>query len=169
MIVWVRPLVDADRDWVADLMRERWGSQIAVAHGVAYEPAHLEGFVGQEGDRRIGLVTYHPDENAPDAGCEIVTIDALEEGRGVGTALLEAVEGAARAAGLGHLWLITTNDNEHARAWYLRRGFEVVAVHEGELDRSRELKPEIPMMNPSNGLPIRDEIEMWRSVPAARS
>lgn len=159
----VRRLANADRAWAAELIRGRWGSEIAVAHGVAYEPAHLEGFVAQEGDRRIGLVTYHPDENDPD-GCEIVTIDALEEGRGVGTALLEAVESTARAAGIDHLWLVTTNDNEHARSWYLRRGFEVVAVREGELDRSRELKPEIPLVNPSNGLPIRDEIEMRRTV-----
>ena len=140
-------------------MRERWGSEIVVAHGVAYEPARLDGFVAQDGERRIGLVTYHLDD-----GCEIVTIDALEAGRGVGTALLGAVDGLDRTEGRGYVWLITTNDNERAQAWYVRRGFEVVAVHEGALERSRELKPEIPLINPSNGLPIRDEVEMRRSL-----
>jgi GNAT superfamily N-acetyltransferase len=155
----VRPLRDADRGWVAQLMRTRWGSEIAVAHGVVFEPATLDGFVAWDEERRIGLLTYHLD-----AGCEIVTIDSLEEGRGVGTALLEAVEAAARATGRRFVWLITTNDNEHARDWYLRRGFEVVAVHEGAVDRSREVKPEIPSVNAENGLPIRDEIEMRRSL-----
>jgi len=155
----VRPLRDADRRWVARLMRTRWGSEIAVAHGVVYEPATLDGFIAWDDERPMGLVTYHLD-----AGCEIVTIDSLDEGRGVGTALLEAVEAAARAADRGFVWLVTTNDNEHAQAWYLRRGFEVVAVHEGALVRSRELKPEIPLVNPENGLPIRDEIEMRRSL-----
>jgi GNAT superfamily N-acetyltransferase len=155
----VRPKRDADRGWVARLMRARWGSEIAVAHGVVYEPATLDGFIAWDGERPIGLVTYHLD-----TGCEIVTIDSLEEGRGVGTALLGAVETAARAADRLFVWLVTTNDNEHAQAWYLRRGFEVVAVHEGALVRSRELKPEIALVNAENGLPIRDEIEMRRSL-----
>jgi ribosomal protein S18 acetylase RimI-like enzyme len=59
--------------------------------------------------------------------CELVTIDSLDEGSGVGTALVEAVAKAARAAGCCRLWLITTNDNLRALRFYQRRGFELVA------------------------------------------
>jgi ribosomal protein S18 acetylase RimI-like enzyme len=155
----IASLVSSDRAWVDELIRERWGSEVVVAHGVVFAPAVLDGFVAWDGERRIGLLTYHLDE-----GCEIVTIDSLEEGRGVGTALVDAVIEVARASGREYVWLITTNENEHAQAWYRRRGFELVAVHEGAVNRSRELKPEIPLADPETGVAIRDEIEMRRRV-----
>jgi ribosomal protein S18 acetylase RimI-like enzyme len=127
-----------------------------AAHGVVYEPATLDGFVAEDPDtgELLGLLTYHLTEDA----CEIVTIDALVERRGVGTALLEA----AAALGRERLWVVTTNDNASALDWYQRRGFRVVAVHEGAVDRARRsLKPEIPRSAP-DGTPIRDEIELER-------
>lgn len=39
-----------------------------------------------------------------------------------------------------------------------RLGFGLVAVHEGAVDRSRRVKPEIPLVS-DNGTPIRDELE----------
>jgi ribosomal protein S18 acetylase RimI-like enzyme len=76
----------------------------------------------------------------------------------------KSVADAARSAGLGYVWLITTNDNERARAWYGQRGFDVVLMHEGAAGKSRGLKPEISLVNPENGVAIRDEIEMRRPV-----
>ena len=55
---------------------------------------------------------------------------------------------------------MTTNDNLPAIHFYLRRGLHVAAVHERAVDADRALKPEIPAVNPVNGLPIRDLIEM---------
>jgi ribosomal protein S18 acetylase RimI-like enzyme len=146
----VRPLREDERGWVRSMIRERWGSEIVVAHGVIYEPMLLPGFVAEEEGRPIGLLTYVLEGDA----CEIVTIDAFEEGRGVGTALISAVKGL----GARRLWLITTNDNVRAQRFYEHRGFRLVAVHEGALVRSRELKPEIPLVA-ADGTPIRDELE----------
>lgn len=150
MAITVRELRDEDRGWVADVMVDRWGSPIAVAHGVVFEPAALPGFMAEEDGRPVGLLTYHVEGD----GCEIVTIDAFEEGRGVGTALVEA----AKALGHARLWLITTNDNVGAQRFCERCGFRLVAVHEGVVGRSRRLKPEIPALG-EDGTPIRDEIE----------
>ena len=149
----VRPLREEDRAWIRRMQVERWGSEISVAHGVAYEPARLPGFVAEDDGRPVGVLTYHLDDDA----CEIVTIDALEPRRGVGTALMEA------AVRLGHerLWLITTNDNVGAQRFYERLGFRLVAVHEGAVARSRELKPEIPLVS-VDGTPIADELEYER-------
>jgi len=146
----VRPLRDDERGWVSSTIRERWGSEIVVAHGVVYEPALLAGFVAEDEGGPIGLLTYVLEGDE----CEVVTIEAFVEGRGVGTALIDA----AKALGARRLWLITTNDNARAQRFYERHGFRLAAVHEGALVRSRELKPEIPLVS-ADGTPIRDELE----------
>ena len=78
---------------------------------------------------------------------------------GAGTALIEAVAGAARAAGCARLWLITTNDNLRALRFYQRRGFRLAALHRDALARSRELKPSIAEIG-LDGIPLRDELEL---------
>jgi ribosomal protein S18 acetylase RimI-like enzyme len=149
-MILVRPLRPDDRDWVRDSVAERWGSPIVVAHGVVYEPSSLPGLVAEDDGRPVGLLTFILEGDE----CEIVTIDAFDEGRGVGTALIDSVKG------LGHdrLWLITTNDNSRAQRFYERVGFRLVRVHQGAVERSRELKPEIPLVS-ADGTPIRDELE----------
>jgi GNAT superfamily N-acetyltransferase len=153
--VQVRPLEQGDRPWVERLIGERWGADTVAAHGTLYHPADLPGFVALEGDQPVGLLTYRAEGDA----CEIVTIDSLAEGRGAGTALLEAVADEARRAGCRRLWLITTNDNLPALRFYERRGFSLAAVHSGAVAESRKLKPEIPLLG-LGGVPIRDELEL---------
>ena len=126
----IRPLSPADRDWVTRHVAEHWGAEIVVAHGTLYHPAELPGFVAEMDGKVAGLVTFHI---AGDA-CEIVTLDSLSEGQGIGTALIEAVKAAADAAGCRRLWLITTNDNLHALGFYQKRGFRLVAVHPGAVN-----------------------------------
>jgi N-acetylglutamate synthase-like GNAT family acetyltransferase len=93
--------------------------------------------------------------------CEVTLLQALREGEGIGSALLDATVAAARDAGCTDVWLVSTNDNLHALAWYERKGFTVVQVRRGAVDRSRQtMKPSIPTHNPDNGLPISDEIEL---------
>ncbi len=79
------------------------------------------------------MLTYRVDAGA----CEITMIESFDPGRGIGSALLRAVVDAARAAGADRVWLVTTNDNLRARAWYERRGFRVTAVREGAVDEAR--------------------------------
>ena len=146
----VRPVGEHEREWVRSTIRERWGSEIVVAHGVVYEPAGLPGFVAEDEGGPVGLLTYVLQDDA----CEIVTIDALDEGRGIGTALIDA----AKALGSQRLWLITTNDNARAQRFYERQGFTLVAVHEGAVDRARSAKPEIPLLG-LGGVEIHDELE----------
>jgi ribosomal protein S18 acetylase RimI-like enzyme len=155
----VRPLGDGDRSWAGDFIRERWGGEIVVGHGVVFRPATLPGLVVTDdaGDV-VGLLTYSIDGDA----CEIVTIDAVVECRGYGSLLLEAVSHVAREAGCSRLWLITTNDNVRAIGFYRAHGFVVVAIREGAIEESRKLKASIPLVN-DHGVPIRDEIEMERS------
>jgi ribosomal protein S18 acetylase RimI-like enzyme len=154
----VRPLAEGDRGWVAETIRERWGSDEQAGHGVVYRPAELPGFVALDGERRVGLLTYVHDGGE----LEVVTIDAFEPRRGVGRALIDAV----RALGAERVWLVTTNDNVAAQRFYEAVGFRLVAVHADAVARSRELKAEIPLVG-EDGTPIEDELEYeWRPVSA---
>ncbi len=155
----LHPLEPADRDRVRALLIERWGAPEVIAHGVRYEPETLPGFCARMEGAVAGLVTYRIEG----AACEIVTLDSLREGLGIGTALIEAVSAAARAAGCTRLWLITTNDNLPALRFYQRRGFRLVALHPGAVDAARRLKPQIPLIG-LDGIPIHDEIEVARAL-----
>ncbi len=150
----VRPFRDGDREWVRETLRELWGETV-VSRGVVHDPTALPGFVAEEGGERVGLLTYRIDG----ADCEVVTIDAFPAGAGAGTALLDAAGRAARDAGCGRLWLITTNDNLRALRFYQRRGFRLVAVHPDAVERSRALKALIPEIG-LDGIPLRDELEL---------
>jgi GNAT superfamily N-acetyltransferase len=155
----IRAATPEDHGWIRTLLFERWGSEAVVAHETLFRPLELPGLVAMEGGEPIGLVTYHVNGDA----CEIVTIDSLDGGRGVGTALVDSTEEVARKAGCRRLWLITTNDNRTAIRFYERRGFRLAAVREGAIDRARKLKPEIPLLG-QDGIPIRDELEYERLV-----
>ena len=94
--------------------------------------------------------------------CEILTLHAGDQWHGAGTALIGAAGQLARRQGCARLSVITTNDNVDALRFYQRRGFCLVAVHRGAVDRSRaSLKPEIPAVG-AYGIPLRDEIELER-------
>lgn len=148
-------LADEHRDWANNLIREHWGSVDVVTRGRVHDTSSLPGYVAVLDCRPVGLATYSVEGNE----CELVSLDSLEEGRGIGTALVRAVEGSARASGCRRLWLITTNDNLAAIAFYQRRGFKIAAVHLDAMEESRRIKPEIPLEG-IDGIPITDEIEL---------
>lgn len=154
-IVRIVPLDGDLRGWAAHMLDDHWGSAQVVSRGVLYDAAALSGLVALRGTECIGLVTYRIEGHA----CEIVTLDSLVEGIGVGSALIAAVRDTARAAGCARLWLITTNDNLHALGFYQKRGFRLAALHPNALEQSRRLKPQIPLVG-MDGIPLRDEIEL---------
>lgn len=64
-------------------------------------------------------------------GCELLSLAAAEQRRGVGTALLQAVESWARDHACRRVWLVTRNDQVDALRLYQRRGYRLVTVHPG--------------------------------------
>lgn len=172
----LRPIQDADRKWINQFIIDRWGAEIVVVHGMVYRPHELAGFVAAYAvivgrsfdpvtikntaytvgrDQPIGLITYHIQANQ----CEIVTLDSLKSGIGIGTALIAAVKASAKQSGCRRIWLMTTNDNLNGLRFYQKRGFVVVAVNRNAIEQSRQIKPEIPLIG-AEGIPLRDEIEL---------
>jgi N-acetylglutamate synthase-like GNAT family acetyltransferase len=151
----IRPTSIADRMWMRAFIEEHWGEERMVVRGSIIYPAELSGFAAEHNGVIVGLVTYHI--NGDD--CEITSLDSTESGMGIGSALLESVIWAATEAGCQHMKLITTNDNLNALGFYQKRGFQLKAVYPGAVERSRMVKPSIPLVG-ENGIPIRDEIEL---------
>ena|SRR2546425_4758882 len=155
----IKPLTANDRPWLSRLTVEKWGSRIVVSKGTVYEPERLEGFKAVQGGKAMGALTYHVDGKE----CEIVTINSLEEGVGVGSSLLKAVRDKAKSLGCHRLWLITTNDNLDALRFYQKWGLHIAAVYPDAMERSRKLKPSIPLLG-NDGIPLRDELELELSL-----
>lgn len=151
----IRPLSEDDQAWVSRFLKERWGAVAVVSRGRVHHPDKLPGFAAVQADSLVGLATYHIEGNA----CEIVTLDSLAEGIGIGSALIATVKQKAVEAGCRRLWLITTNDNLHALGFYQKRGFALAVLHRNALEESRRIKPEIPETG-LDGIPLRDEIEL---------
>ncbi|RPH96492.1 GNAT family N-acetyltransferase [candidate division KSB1 bacterium] len=156
------PLDESMRPWAAAILIEHWGSTRIVTRSRIHEADRLPGFVALWNGEPAGLLTYRIEGTE----CEIVSLNSLQEGMGIGTALLEAAMETARQAGCSRLWLITTNDNLPAIGFYQRRNFAIAAVYPNALAESRRLKPEIPFIG-RDGIPLRDELELERLLSSA--
>lgn len=164
--VWqVQPLTPSQRQSLEPLLRENWGGPLIASRGRLLDARLLPGlWVGEEG-RLVGYLLYHPEGDQ----WEVALLEALEQGRGVGSSLLGAVEELARRCGCKRLWLVTTNDNIHALAFYQRRGFSLAALHRDAVTEARKtLKPFIPLVG-EGGIPLRDELELEKRLCRAGS
>ena len=150
----IRPLSDADISWIEQILSANFGSSRVVSRGVLHDALTLPGFVAVDDEAMIGLVQYH----IKDRDFEVVTLITTRPRTGVGRSLIDSVIPVAQASNCQRLWLITTNNNSGAIAFYRAIGWKQVAVYPNALEVSRRLKPEISEFD-SNGIPIKDEIE----------
>ena len=151
----IRPTNQADKEWIRKFIAKEWGAEKVIARGKVFYPHNLPGFIAFKGNKYLGLVTYKIGKK----NLEIITMNVIVRGRGIGTALLKMVEKTARKLKCKKIWLITTNDNIDALRFYQMRGFSIVCIHRNALELSRKLKPEIPLVG-NYGIPLRDEIEL---------
>lgn len=155
MTFYLRPLTSADLPRLRRFWIEHWGGEEMITRGKVYRPEQLQGFVVEDKNEWIGLLTFMIENNE----CEVTSLDSLHEGQGIGSMLIDKAIQEARARGCRRLFLITTNDNLNALGFYQRRGFEMVAVYRGAINESRKLKPSIALIG-YNNIPLRDEIEL---------
>ena len=149
----VRELTAVDDDWTLRTLEAGWGSTCVARLGELIDAAKLPGFVAELEGRRVGLVTFAP---RPD-GIEVVTLQALTEGRGIGRSLMDRVHTLAIEMDAPRVWLITTNDNIRAFTFYQRWGMDLVGVVHDGVSASRRLKSSIPEIG-SNGIALRHEM-----------
>jgi GNAT superfamily N-acetyltransferase len=155
----VCPKTGADAAWIGEVLARYWGGPLIVAGaGSIIDASRLPALIA--GDHQ-GLATYAI--AADGAGAELVTLNALARGQGIGTALVEALVKILAADGVAELRVGMTNDNLDALRFYQRRDFRLMAVWPGAVDEARKLKPAIPLIG-HYGIPIRDRLDLVRAI-----
>jgi GNAT superfamily N-acetyltransferase len=97
-----------DQSWIEWLSNERWGWEgRVIAHGEIFDTRRLPAIVAGE---REGLATYQIRRTNTSTYAELISLDALTSGCGVGTALVEGLVSKLRAEGVNILRVTTTND-----------------------------------------------------------
>jgi GNAT superfamily N-acetyltransferase len=154
----IRKLTSTDVPWVESVVAKYFGSPEVVSRGVLHHSRGLTGFVAEIESGPAGLLQYRMDNHQ----CEVVVLISLIQRQGIGRELLKTMESIARQANCHRLWLITTNNNRGAIAFYQAIGWTQVAIHQGAVRESRKIKPQIPLYD-EEGIAIEDEIEFeWR-------
>lgn len=151
----LRRLDSTDLPRLRQFWIDHWGGEEMFTRGKVYRPEQLEGFVIEDGNDWIGLLTFAIENNE----CEVTSLDSLREGQGIGSQLIDKAIEEAHARKCKRFFLITTNDNLNALGFYQRRGFEIVTIYRGAVNESRKRKPAIPLIG-YNNIPLRDEIEL---------
>lgn len=148
----------ADEPWATGFLDEHLGGRRQARGGELIDVlASGLGFVA--GDL-TGLLTYRVDGDA----LELTAIATAPRGRGTGTSLVDALVAAARYVRASRIWVVTTNDNLDALAFYEHRGFRVTTIRTGAIDEARRtLKSAIPLVG-QHGIEMHDEIELTRDV-----
>ena len=155
----LRRLSQNDLPRLREFWIEHWGGEEMITRGNIYRLEQLEGFVVEDEEEWIGLLTFV----VKDGECEVTSLDSLREGQGIGSKLIDQAIEESRARACKRLFLITTNDNLNALGFYQKRGFEIAAIHRGAVTESRKIKPSIPLVG-FNNIPLRDEIELEMSL-----
>ena len=93
----VRPLEERDRAWLRDLVATAWSLPVVTPTGAYADPTVFEGVVAEIDGERAGAVTRRA---------------------GAGTAMMQLVRDAAAQSGATRVWLVTTDTNPEAIAFY---------------------------------------------------
>lgn len=160
----IRPINSSDIPTIHRAVEALWGSPVLVVHLEQYNCDELPGLAAfLEGDL-AGFLHYEIKEDT----CEILTLAALTEGQGIGSALISSIEKLAAEKQCNRLLVATTNDNVHAIKFYQHRGFQIREVFWGRINLARKIKPTIPMIG-ENGIPIQDEILLEKDLSSPKT
>lgn len=150
----VRVITPGDRQWVAATLVREWASTSVARRGELVEAAGLSGYLATVDRRRVGLVLV----NVSEEEFEVVALSTTQPRSGIGRALMERCFAEAQATACRRVWLVTTNNNIAAIAFYQHVGMDLQALHRNAVRGSRKLKPTIPMRD-AEGVRIDHELE----------
>lgn len=150
----VEKIDNLNRGLIDEFIINHWFTTKMIVRGKEIDMTDTDGFYVIERDEIVALITYI----IYDESMEIMSLDSLNENKGIGTLLLEQVIEEAKKSGCKKIVLITTNDNINAIRFYQKRGFDMACLFRNAMDVSRKMKPEIPLIG-DNSIPLRHEIE----------
>ncbi|WP_342575949.1 GNAT family N-acetyltransferase [Solibacillus sp. FSL K6-1781] len=148
-----------NKDKVISFFKEHWGSSEMIISSGIYKCENLDGFIYEENLQIVGLITYviKYDE------IEIISLDSILEGKGIGTVLIEKVENVAKQKQINIVSLVTTNDNLSALRFYQKRGYRITSIIPDAVNEARKIKASIPLIG-NDGIPLNDELELKKII-----
>ena len=155
----IRAFEPDDGPWAVALADRMMGGRLQVRRGEAIDALNVPGFVALVDGEPSGLLTYR----VSGTESELVFLVVAEgtQRSGIGSALIDAWIYESRDAGCVRLWVVTTNDNLPALAFYQRHGMRLASLRPRAAEFARRIKPTIPPTG-HDGIPIRDELELER-------
>ena len=159
MINNIERITEKTRNIVNQFFIDNWFSTDMSIRGKIIDGTKLDGFLLQENETIIGLITYTFFEDI----CEIVSLDSKKENIGIGSALLKEIEKVAIDRNCKKMRLITTNDNLRALQFYQKRGYYLTKLYPNAMEEVRKVKPDVPELG-ENDIPLRDEIELEKNL-----
>ncbi|MFS0656498.1 GNAT family N-acetyltransferase [Bacillus sp. 179-C3.3 HS] len=153
-------VTDVPQKQIIDFFKTHWGTTEMVISSGVYDCRALDGLtvIDEKGEIK-GFITYI----IKDQVCEIISLDSIKEGEGIGTSLIQEVEKRAIKETCKLLQLVTTNDNLDALKFFQKRGFVLSHIINNAVEKARKIKPEIPFIG-HYGIPIRDEIVLIKKL-----
>jgi len=152
----VRAYGDDDLAWAEPVVERDLGGRWQVRRGELVDALVPPGWVAERDGRPVGLLTAAERND----GWELVLLLALERRSGIGSLLVPHLLQRARDSDRPVVWVVTTNDNTGALAFYQRLGFRLSALRVGAVDAARAtVKPQIPAIG-DGGIRRSDELEL---------
>lgn len=155
----IKEINEENRGKVVSFFEEHWGSSEMVISSGIYQCEKLDGFIFEENNQIIGLVTYVIKTNE----IEIISLDSLQEGLGIGSTLIQKVENTAKQKQIQIVSLVTTNDNLNALKFYQKRGYRIISIITDAVNEARKIKPSIPLTG-NDGIPLEDELKLKKII-----
>jgi len=152
----IRKIEPKDAEWIKSIYIRYWGGDFVVSRGKVIKIEEFNGgYIAEQSNEKAGLITCKINGSE----LEITGLVSIDEKKGIGTALVNAMVNLAKQKGTKRLCLVTTNDNLNALGFWQKRGFRLVRVYPNAMENTRKLKPSLPLIG-ENGIPLRDEIEL---------
>jgi ribosomal protein S18 acetylase RimI-like enzyme len=151
----IEKLNENNKTFIEEYLKEHWHASFIVSRGIAHWINDLDGFAAFDGNQLAGFITYY----IKDLQMEIVTLNSIPSGKGIGSTLLFNALEYAKEVNLKRVWLITTNDNMDSLRFFQKKGFDLIRIHNNAMDITREMKPQIPVMG-RDGILLKHELEL---------
>ncbi len=155
----IQPISEKNRQQVVNFFKKHWGSSKMIISSGTYDCAMLDGYVYVKDASMLGLITYVLHGNS----LEVISLDSIQEGKGIGSRLMEQVEQFAKERAIHQIELITTNDNLQALKFYQKRGYRITDVMANAVEEARKVKPTIPLIG-NEGIPLLDELKLKKKL-----
>lgn len=151
----IRAATEQDMDWILEQSVSIGGPK-QVSGGFVHELRDYPALIAEENGAPTGFVSY----KTSGLRWVILAIRSVEERRGLGGQLLDALEALAKEQGAEKVRLSVTNDNLPALRFCQLRGYHLRQLIPGVVKSAKKLKgiPDDEIIIGRHGIEVRDEI-----------